>query len=56
MVDEARAEIEDHPDLDAVNIPARAALDLRALRAGEIGELQSVDLAGVGGDVPAGGR
>ena len=43
MVDEPGPEIEDHPDLDTVHVPARAALDLRAFRAREIGELQPAD-------------
>ena len=54
MIDEACTEVQDHADFHAVHVPARAALDLRAVRAREIGELQSVDLAGVGGELPAG--
>ncbi len=43
MVDEARPKIQNHPDLDAVHVPALPALDLRAFRAREKGELQTVD-------------
>jgi hypothetical protein len=50
MVDEARAEIEDDADLDAIHIPPRTAFHLRPLAAREIGVFETVDLGGIGGD------
>ena len=49
-IDEARAEVDDHPDYDAIDIPARAAFDLRAFTTGEIGKFEPVDFGGTGAD------
>ena len=49
MVDEPGPEIEDHPDLHAVDVPARAALDLRTFRAREIDGLEVAYLSGAEG-------
>lgn len=55
VIDEACAEVEDDPDLDAVHVPTGLALHLRTFVAREVGIFQPIDLARIGGDVPAGG-